>query len=537
MGYSPMITLFSEPEQSRSFPSTYVISIVFHAAACSLFALRLVESHHIIERFPESRFAVRVLDFHSTQPQARQSSSSGIAYRGPVSGGQSAAHPPAPGGSSSGSPAMTHVTAQLMPAPQTLLQPDLPKDLTVFKKVPVPLVVLWSPEKPAPQKKIVPPTPDKPAIALVRPSLDTPIKEENLADLRISSTVFVTQSPTARPSTTSPVVVHGPEETKKVPQTTSKPPEPQAPTPVRVLSLSDTRVAQGTVAIPMANQSSAKSAPGAMVPGQLKDPSPAGTGNPATKNNGSGTGSGAGDRAGNTPSATPSASDGAVHTAAGDPAGKGSKTGPGRGGAEGSSERAGNPSGPAASGGQPGTQTQAQNGAAAGPAQGPAAGSGSGAGIRPAGVHISLPKDGQFGVVVVGSSIAESYPETAELWSGRMASTVYLRVGLPKSWILQYALPRLVDAAAEGGRLEAPWPYEIVRPNLDLSDMDADALILHGFVNKDGRFEKLEVAFPAQFVQAAMVLNVLNQWQFRPARQNGQMTPVEVLLIIPEQTE
>jgi len=67
--------------------------------------------------------------------------------------------------------------------------------------------------------------------------------------------------------------------------------------------------------------------------------------------------------------------------------------------------------------------------------------------------------------------------------------------------------------------------------------MDVDALILHGFVNKDGRFEKLEVAFPAQFVQSAMVLNVLNQWQFRPAKENGQMTAVEVLLIIPANTE
>lgn len=537
MGSSPMITLFSEPERPRSFPSTYVISIVLHAAACSLFAFRVIESHHIIERFPESRFAVRVLDFHSTQPQARQSSSSGITYRGPISGGQSAAHPAAQGGGSSGAPAMTRLTAQLMPAPITLLQPDLPRDLPVFKKVPVPLVVLWSPEKPAPQKKIVPPTPDKPAIAIVRPSLDTPIKEENLADLRISSTAFVTQSPTAPPSTTSPVVVHGPEETKKVPQTTSKPPEPQAPTPARVLSLSDTRVAQGTVAIPMVNQSSSKAAPGAMLPGQLKDPSPAGTGNSATKSSGSGTGNGAGDKTGNAPTVTAAASDGAVHTSAGDPAGKGAKTGSGSGPAEGTSDRAGNSAAPASTAGQAGPQTQAQNGAAAGPAQGPAAGSGTGAGIRPAGVHISLPKDGQFGVVVVGSSIAESYPETAELWSGRMAATVYLRVGLRKSWILQYSLPRLVDAGAPAGHLEAPWPYEIVRPNLDLSDMDADALILHGFVNKDGRFEKLEVAFPAQYVQAAMVLNVLNQWQFRPARQNGQMTPVEVLLIIPEQTE
>ena len=115
----------------------------------------------------------------------------------------------------------------------------------------------------------------------------------------------------------------------------------------------------------------------------------------------------------------------------------------------------------------------------------------------------------------------------------------YLRVGLPKSWIFQYALPRLADAAAAGGsgRLEAPWPYEIVRPNLDLADMDVGALILHGFVDRDGHFEKLQMVFPAQFLQTPMILNVLNQWQFRPAKQNGQMTPVEVLLIIPDQSE
>jgi len=119
-----------------------------------------------------------------------------------------------------------------------------------------------------------------------------------------------------------------------------------------------------------------------------------------------------------------------------------------------------------------------------------------------------------------------------------MASTVYLHVGLPKNWILQYSLPRIEDAtAAGGGHLEAPWPFEIARPNVDPGDLDADALILHGFVNKDGRFEKLQVIFPPQFVQSPMVLNVLNQWQFRPAKLNGVLTAVEVLLIIPDQSQ
>jgi hypothetical protein len=518
MGYSPMITLFSEPTRPSSFPSPFVISILLHASCFGIFTARMIEKHHIIERFPNSQFAVRVVDFHSIEPQTRQAAGGDVAYPGPISSPQAAAHQPTSGGGSAGSPSITQQTAKLMPAPQTLLQPDLPADLVTFKRVPVPLVVLWSPEKTTPVKKIVAPLPDKAAIAVVHPSLETPINEENLADLRISPSVYVTQTPMLPPSTTSPVVVHGPEDTKKVPQTTSKPPEPQTPTPARVVSLSDTRVAEGTVVIPLANQSSSKDSPGTTVPGQLKDSSPAGIGTSTSKSSGTRAGKGTGDHSGNAPDASTFAASNSTSGTNGVRDGAGKSTAPG----------------PAAT--QTASQARAQSGASAGLAQGAA--SGSGVGVNPSAVHISLPKDGQFGVVVVGSSIAESYPETAELWSGRMASTVYLRVGMAKSWILQYALPRLLDAeSAGGGHLEAPWPYEIVRPNLDLADLDTDVLILHGFVNKDGRFEKLEVAFPAQFVQAGMVLSVLNQWQFRPAKQNGQTTGVEVLLIIPQQTD
>jgi hypothetical protein len=117
-----------------------------------------------------------------------------------------------------------------------------------------------------------------------------------------------------------------------------------------------------------------------------------------------------------------------------------------------------------------------------------------------------------------------------------MGYTVYLHVGLAKSWILQYALPRS-DDAAEGGyiaHLEGPWPYNIVRPNLDPGALGADALLIHGFVNQAGRFEALHIAFPPDFAQAQFVLRSLEQWQFRPATQNGQNIKVEVLLIIPD---
>jgi hypothetical protein len=153
--------------------------------------------------------------------------------------------------------------------------------------------------------------------------------------------------------------------------------------------------------------------------------------------------------------------------------------------------------------------------------------------------RIRPPRNGKFGVVVVGASLDAAYPETAGLWSGRLAYTVYLHVGLAKSWILQYSQPRPAQAAATGGatRLEAPWPTDLVVPNLAPGSINVDALLVHGFLNKDGHFENLAVIFPPQFAQAEFVLGSLQQCVFRPALQNGQNAIVEILLIIPEQDQ
>jgi hypothetical protein len=153
--------------------------------------------------------------------------------------------------------------------------------------------------------------------------------------------------------------------------------------------------------------------------------------------------------------------------------------------------------------------------------------------------HFTLPKDGRFGVVVVGSSLGDEFPETLATWNNRVAYTAYLHVGLTKNWILQYAMMRSSDAAPVDvvGRLEAPWPYDIVRPNLMSRDLNADALLIHGFLNQAGRLESLAIAFPSGFRYASFVLHALRQWQFRPALQNGHATAVEVLLIIPDESE
>jgi len=85
-------------------------------------------------------------------------------------------------------------------------------------------------------------------------------------------------------------------------------------------------------------------------------------------------------------------------------------------------------------------------------------------------------------------------------------------------------------------RLDAPWPYNVVRPNIPSRIFNSDAILVHGYVNQQGKFESLALAFPPDFPQAQFILDALNQWQFRPAAENGVTEKVEVLLIIPEET-
>jgi len=247
----------------------------------------------------------------------------------------------------------------------------------------------------------------------------------------------------------------------------------EMPTPTAIMSISDLRMAQGTATLPPVNQTADQDESGILAPG----PSSAG------------------------------------HI----------KKSAGGVGTEGGS-------------GQSGVQSSV-----AGPESGTKPGSGTGSGDDQGLTtdHFVLPKTGQFGAVVVGASLEEKFPEMAGIWNDRIAYTVYLHVGLSKSWILQYSLPRSNDAAQAGNmtRLDAPWPFNIVRPNIPNGSFNSDAILVHGYVNQSGRFESLTLAFPPEFQEAKFVLDALTQWQFRPAARNGQTERVEILLIIPEELE
>ena len=391
-------------------------------------------------------------------------------------------------------PSVATQLAKLAPKQQILIQPDAPPDILLQRPTPVPLLLRWSPPN-IPVKTITPAPLQKAMIAKLLPSIEPPNKELMPSNLKMSSTNFSTTLATLPPSTTSPVVVRAQDPAPHIPETTSK--QVTQATAARVMSLSDLQAPEGPTPIPLANSPGRPTASTSLGTGATVNTADAGHGNPASRQPGNGPGQG--------PGLVPG------------PGSSQTKSGTGSG-------------------------TVAHNGASSAPGQqagtGPVQQTGTGSDqLNEASItRVHVAKDGQFGVVVVGSSVAEQYPETVGLWGGRTVYTVYLHLGHGKAWLLQYSLPPNTQVAG-GARPDAPWPFDMVQPHLDSADFTTDALMVHGFVNLAGRFEKLAVVFPAQFAQTKFVLSALQQWQFRPARQNGQLAAVEVLLIIPDQGE
>ncbi len=500
---SPVVTLFTHRFDPGPRPTSLVASILIHCVAVAIIGF-VIAYKPPIAKVDTQHYMARRLDLR-TPDQQRRADMAGVPY--PDSYPNKSA--PSPGGKSLRlrQPVLRQ-TAHAKLGPQTLIQPDLLAHVTLNEEIPVPQVVIWTPSK-TPVKNIVPPLPQKATAADIEPTYDAPNQEVNLANINIASSNLPTPSTIVAASTTAPVAVHQPQRVQLPPVSAAQ--SSAQPSPAAILSLSDLRMKDGTVTLPPVNESAASSAQGALAPGHVQDASPQGNINPAAKQEQS------------------------VGQAPTDKA-----NGPG------SAASAVKAAGPGSA-----TSAVKSNASAAGPAvavipasamstlaQGADLSLGA-SGTRPALTQIALPKDGRFSAVVVGDSLGDIYPEAADAWSGRIAYTAYLHVGLAKSWIMQYSLPRDADASAGGtvARLDAPWPYSIVRPNLDPDSVNADALMIHGFIDPSGRFQGLRIAFPPDFPRAQFVIDALQQWQFRPAIQDGQPVRVEVLLIIPEDTQ
>jgi hypothetical protein len=182
-----------------------------------------------------------------------------------------------------------------------------------------------------------------------------------------------------------------------------------------------------------------------------------------------------------------------------------------------------------------GPSTQSQSGAPSEPSvslntEPRPSGSGSPSDAEMANVtRLDLPPDGQFPASVLGPSISEQYPDINTGLSGKVVSTVYLKVGFQKSWALEFW--------AAGSPPDAPWPYEIYRPeNLDMPP-EAEAVLISGRINENGRFENLQLLLPPEWPQKDSLFRALQHWKFRPAMRNGIPISVDVLLSIPQNAE
>jgi hypothetical protein len=354
--------------------------------------------------------------------------------------------------------------------------------LELEQEIQVPAFAIWRPAK-APVKSIVAPLPERSYAADVVPSISTPNEELDLRDLPISSSDIPKRNEQILPGTTSPVVIHQPGATEEPPVTVSQP--SKEPTPVAVMSLSDLRMTERTAVLPPVNETSGSKMQDRVTAVQAKNPAP--RGNDQLDGN-----------------------SGEIRK------GEASIDKPSSQGHQAKSPAVQNDPDPA-----------------------PGDNAGFGQGSQASATVITVSKAGRFGAVVVGTSLADRFPEMEGLWSERLIYTVYLHVGLAQSWILQYSLPRSTEAAEAGNvaHLDAPWPYTILRPDLAPGSIDADALIVTGFISQDGRLEALHVVFPPSFQLSEFILHCLQQWQFRPASQNGHPTRVEFMLIIPDREE
>jgi hypothetical protein len=468
---SATINLFAEPSISRRGPGSFILSIVAHAAAGGMVYFGLTHLPQIDERILPERYSVRQLDLHTIDPLAREAAK-------PQIPGQEF-FPDSQSRSALGLPLeLTESTRSFLESAtgkQTLIQPEFHTHLSFTEELPLPTIVIWTPEL-ASGKKIVAPLPDLTTAANATPSLELPNEEVRLPDFGIASTTLSAHDEAIPAGTTSPVQLHSAKLVEMAPATTSD--SLEQPTPTAVLSLSDLRLQDGTVKLPPVNEMASSRASGSTAGIQANQTALSGT------------------VAGNSHESPKS-------IALADP-------GPGS-----DREQSGSKVAPTGKDDDVAEESRLTT------------------------EHIVLPKTGRFGVVVVGSALGEEYPEALEIWGDRVAYTAYLHVGLSKNWILQYSVLRSTEAAHAGtvARLEAPWPYDIARPNLTSRDLNADALMVHGILTSAGRFESLAVAFPTRFRYTSFVLHALRQWLFRPARQNGQATAVEVLLIIPDELE
>jgi hypothetical protein len=543
--------LFEENPRPRRRSQAFTASVALHCVLVFLFGLRSVYPAAGSKPEVRKQRAVLLLRLQEYRPHSNSSAgrapapqlraaapgrSAGLRFARQTVASEAPVSNPAP--------EHTHRQFELPPTPrvdpvkQTLVQLDVPPDIQLKHDIPLPTALLWMDQPvPPPMRKrfVAPPMKQLPKAIAKLPtaqSLQAPNQEVTIADLKLASVPLNDMPKLVHlPAKTAPIKSAGTQPVREAPQIIL--PDPNQADVTALISLPDSPVhTDQMVVIPPANQIAPSQSAGG--PGGSAGSSVGSVGN---RGGAPGAGSVAGNREQGLSASSSSGS--GFHGAA--PGGSHSSTLPGTSAGTGSASAAGNQPGTSATGSgfSPRENGAAGNGTTAGGTGVSASGNLLASGLSDV-TQISLPKAGKFSVVVMGSAAAGPYTESIGALSGKMVYTVYLSVGFRKKWILEYCLPKTAEQkTAIRGRvvpLEAPWPFFMLRPN-HLDGDTVDYLIVHGILNADGTFEQLAMIFPQEFEKKDLLMNSLKQWAFRPASRDGEPTAVEVLLIIPNQTE
>jgi hypothetical protein len=159
----------------------------------------------------------------------------------------------------------------------------------------------------------------------------------------------------------------------------------------------------------------------------------------------------------------------------------------------------------------------------------------------PGPVVITRPQTGNFDAMVVQTTPINQYPEGRGLLTGRPIYSVYFSVGTPADWTFYFCIPgekpatsnsSIIQLGPPATPVKAPYPTRLVRPDIALPSWEKYVLV-HGYVNEQGRFEGLRVVRSIQPGTDQALLASLSGWEFRAATKDGVGVMVEFLLSIP----
>ena len=158
-------------------------------------------------------------------------------------------------------------------------------------------------------------------------------------------------------------------------------------------------------------------------------------------------------------------------------------------------------------------------------------------------IRVEHPANGTFDIVVQSAS-DQALPESVGALSGQPVYTVYLNVGAPKAWLLQYCIPRGVSGAVKivAGAvnigsptpIKAPFPLVTLLPPVTMVPRTG-YIIVHAMLDASGQIKEPSILRAPNASFKEPILAELLKWQFRPAVRNGGPVAVEVLLAIPPQ--